>query len=119
MNTNDSCIICFEYQYKITFPCQHMICIECYQKLLHYEITTCPICRQPIELIQVDTESSQVQLNLRRDSDSVLIEPVEEPSYEIEHSVENTHTRHYVARICCCTIFLFVGVYGLLLVISK
>jgi uncharacterized protein YbaR (Trm112 family) len=90
-----------------------MICIECYQKLLLYEITTCPICRQPIELI--DTESSQVQIEVRRDSDSVLIEPVEEPSYEIEP--ENVNTRHYVARICCCTIFLFVGVYGMLILI--
>lgn len=39
----EECIICFEENDFVTFPCNHKVCVLCYPKLKR-----CPLCNIPI-----------------------------------------------------------------------
>lgn len=116
MNENDSCIICFDYQYKITFPCQHQVCIVCYQNFLHYNITTCPICRYPIELELQNVEESGSTLRINEDNLEEHIDISDTVQLRIDDNERESRTsvRNFAASTCCCLIILFTGIYAVL-----
>lgn len=132
MNKNDSCVICFEYKYKITLPCQHMICICCYQKLLEYNITTCPLCRHPIELelesistYPNDSKEPDIQDSQLLESDSLQLynysngSVQEEAQAQYQDQTQHLNLRYILSRLCCSSIILFSGIYILVAFISK
>jgi ribosome-binding protein aMBF1 (putative translation factor) len=115
---NESCVICFEYQYKINFEqCQHQVCIVCYQKLLLYNITTCPICRQPIELELQEINESDSTLHINEDNEEVHIDISDSVQLRIDESERETHMsiRNFAAKICCGSILVFGGIYAYLI----
>ena len=117
---NESCIICFDYQYKITFPCQHQVCIVCYQKLLHYNITTCPICRQPIE-IELQNIESDSTLHVNEDHFDEHIDISDSVQLHIDDNERESHAsvRNFAARLCCSSIIIFAGIYAFLILTNK
>lgn len=59
------CAVCFEYTNECIHPCGHFVCPKCVQRWTQLGNMSCPMCRQPIFLVDETHDKKDIVIHPR------------------------------------------------------